>query len=146
MTEFPKEPSFADDESKVGTESKNEESANIVEVDLSVLLDFEQAQGEDEPDLIVELIDLYLGDFPQQLATIKDSVSKADEVSLKRAVHTIKGSSANLGVNSIARLCEEFEQTDVNRSSEEINGWIDRLEQSFARVSSVFLAEREKRV
>lgn len=115
------------------------------DVDMSLLLGFEEAQCEGEPDLIVELIDLYLADVPQQLSAMKDFVLKADEISLKRAAHTLKGSSANLGVNSIAVLCEEIEQTDFSESFQQGNKLFDRLEQAFARVIPIFLAERQSR-
>ncbi len=127
-----------------GTENANRVS--IDDVDLSVLLGFAEAQCEDEPDLIVELIDLYLADFPQQLSVMKDSVLRADEICLKRAAHTLKGSSANLGVNAITALCEEIEQTDLSESFQQINVFINRLEQTFARVRPLFLAERQGRV
>lgn len=121
------------------------EPETFEDVDLSVLLDFEAAQCEGEPDLIVELIDLYLADVPPQLAAIKDFISTADEISLKRAAHNLKGSSANLGVDGIARLCEELEQTDFIESSQKMNVCVNRLEQAFARVRTVFLAERRNR-
>jgi len=127
-----------------GTENANR--ASIDDVDLSVLLGFAEAQCEDEPDLIVELIDLYLADFPRQLSVMKDSVLKADEISLKRAAHTLKGSSANLGVNGVAVLCEEIEEMDSSESFQQSNDLINRLEQTFARVRPIFLAERQGRV
>lgn len=116
------------------------------DVDLSVLLSFSEAQCEDEPDLIVELIDLYLADFSQQLSVMKDSVLKADEISLKRAAHTLKGSSANLGVNGAAVLCEKIEKTNSSESSQQLNVLIIRLEETLARVRPIFLAERQGRV
>lgn len=116
------------------------------DVDLSVLLSFSEAQCEDEPDLIVELIDLYLADFSQQLSVMKDSVLKADEISLKRAAHTLKGSSANLGVNGAAVLCEKIEKTDSSESSQQLNVLIIRLEETLAHVRPIFLAERQGRV
>jgi len=130
---------------QVQSNSQNAEPENFEDVDLSVLLDFEAAQCEDDPDLIVELIDLYLAGTPQQLSVIKDSVFKADEISLKLAVHNLKGSSANLGVISITRLCEELEQMNFTGASHKENIHVKRLEQAFARVRRVFLAVRQNR-
>lgn len=125
---------------------KSAVDANRDNVDLSVLLGFEEAQCEGEPDLIVELIDIYLANVPHQLSVMKDCVLKADANSLKRVAHNLKGSSANLGVNSVAALCEEIEQTDFSQSFQESKIFIDLLEQTFARVRPVFLAERQRRV
>ena len=120
-------------------------TANIDDIDISVLLGFEDAQGEGEPDLIVELIDLYLEDVPPQLAAMKDFVLKTDAVSLKRAAHNLKGSSANLGAKAVAVLCEELEQTDLSESFEQSKIIIDRLEEALKRVNTVFTAERQNR-
>jgi HPt (histidine-containing phosphotransfer) domain-containing protein len=116
------------------------------DVDMSVLTGFDEAQCEGEPDLIVELIDLYLDEFPLQLSAMKDCVEKADEIALKRTAHTLKGSSANLGVNGVAELCEELESTDLSASFQPANILIDRMEQTFARVRPLFLAERQGRI
>lgn len=130
---------------EVQLESKGAEPENFEDIDLSVLLDFEAAQCEGDPDLIVELIDLYLAEVPQQLSSIKDFKLKADEISLKRAAHTLKGSSANLGVISISRLCEELEQMNFTEASLKNNNCLNQLEQAFTRVRRVFLAVRKNR-
>ncbi len=126
--------------------SEQAEQTNVDDVvDLSVLKSFEEAQSEGEPDLIVELIDLYLADAPRQLSVIKDSILNGDQATLKRAVHTLKGSSANLGVKALAALCEEIERTDVGETFRQPDVIINRLEQIFARIRSILLTERESR-
>jgi len=65
--------------------------------------------------------------------------------SLNRSAHNLKGSSANLGVKSIAVLCEELEQFESGESTQK-SDIINRLEQTFARVRSLLLAERQKRI
>lgn len=145
MSEFTNETNSIEREFNTPPESEVAGEKNFDDVDLSVLLDFEAAQCDGEPDLIVELIDLYLADVPLQLTAIKDSILKADEISFKRAAHNLKGSSANLGVISIARLCEELEQIDFTRSLQKINTYVNHLEQAFARVQQIFLAERQNR-
>lgn len=144
MSDFP----FNSNESEFDIKSESEvaEAACFEDVDLSVLLGFAGVQGEDEPDLIVELVDLYLADFPRQLSVMKDSILRADESSLKRAAHTLKGSSANLGVNGTALLCEQIEKTDSSEFFQQSNLIIKQLEETFARVRPIFLAERQRRV
>ena len=43
------------------------DAASLDAVDLAVLKGFEDMQGEGEPDLVVELINLYLEDAPRKL-------------------------------------------------------------------------------
>lgn len=107
------------------------------DVDLSILNCVEKAQCEGKPDLIVELIGLNLADVPLQLSAIKDFILKADEVYLKR-LPIIKGSSANLGVISIARLCGELQQIDFIQSLQKTSAYVNHLEQAFARVRRFF--------
>ena len=145
MPEFKNEINSIEREFNMPPESEVAGETNFDDVDLSVLFDFEAAQCEGEPDLIVELIDLYLADFPQQLSAIKDSILKNDEASLKRSAHNLKGSSATLGVISIARLCEKLEQVDFTRSLQKTSAYVNHLEQAFARVRRIFLDERQNR-
>ncbi len=145
MSDFPNEINCAAGEHDGQTVKEGAELETFGDVDLSILNGFEEAQCDGEPDLIVELIDLYLADVPLQLSAIKDFILKADEVSLKRSAHNLKGSSANLGVISIARLCEELEQIDFTRSLQKTSAYVNHLEQAFARVRRIFLAERQNR-
>lgn len=145
MSNYPNEINRVNGESTDQKENKSREPEIFDDVDLSVLFDFEEAQSEGEPDLIVELIDLYLADIRSQLSAIKDFILKADEVSLKRVAHNLKGSSANLGIKSIARLCEELEQMNFIESPKKTNVCFNRLDQAFARVQMVLLAERQNR-
>jgi two-component system sensor histidine kinase/response regulator len=115
-------------------------------VDMAVLISFEEAQMEGEPDLIVELIDLYLEDTPHRIAALQESLATTDALSLKRAAHSLKGSSANLGARRVAALCEELEQTASNDSFSKVRALLRELEQEFEHVQQAFAAERERRL
>lgn len=117
-----------------------------VDIDLSVLTNFEDAQFDDEPDLIVELIDIYLKDTPMQIAVMREALAKTDETSLGRAAHTLKGSSSSLGVKGVAAICEEIEQISGAELFQTIDPLLCRLEQKFERVRHVFVAEKERRL
>ncbi len=146
MSDFLSVNNCAARECNVHRENENENREIVEDVDLSILNSFEEAQCAGEPDLIVELIDLYLEDVPQQLSAMKNFILNADKISLKRAAHNLKGGSANLGVNCIVKLCEELEQSSFTESSQPVNDLIIRLEQAFIRVRSIFQAERQSRI
>jgi two-component system, sensor histidine kinase and response regulator len=114
-------------------------------VDMAMLISLEVVQVEGEPDLIVELIDLYLEDAPRQMAVMQKAIAVADGVSLKRAAHSLKGSSANLGARRLAGLCEELEQMCRAESFQEVMAQLARLEQELERVRQSFAAERQRR-
>ena len=114
-------------------------------VDMAVLQSFEDAQGEGEPDLIVELIDLYLEDTPHRVADIREALAKTDGLSLGRAAHGLKGSSASLGATQVAAICEELELKAHNVPFQEVATIVTRLEREFERVRETFLTVRQRR-
>lgn len=111
-------------------------------VDLKVLTSFEEVQMEGEPDLIVELIDLYLEDAPRRIAALREALAAMDESGLKRAAHTLKGSSANLGARRVAELCSQLEVAEGDDSFHEARAILLNLENEFEYVRRIFSAER----
>lgn len=117
-------------------------------VDLATLTNFESLQVEGEPDLIVELIDLYVEDAPRRVAAIRESLAGRDWVSVKRGAHNLRGSSGNLGALRMARICDEIEGTEF------VDLWSTiaalrrcmELEAELKRVLRIFLAERQRRL
>src|SRR6266498_1426123 len=75
------------------------EQAAIEPIDKTVLEFLAEAQDEDEPDLIVELIDLYLDDAPKLVGEIRRAAKGGDANAIKRAAHALKGSSGSIGVS-----------------------------------------------
>ena len=114
-------------------------------VDMAVLTSFEEVQMDGAPDLIVELIDLYLEDAPHRLAAIEEALTRKDERALKRAAHCLRGSSANLGALQVALICEELERIECNDWFAGVHALLSCLEEEFGRVRQILLAERQRR-
>jgi two-component system sensor histidine kinase/response regulator len=121
------------------------DTAALGAVDLAALKGFEGMQAEGEPDLIVELIDLYLEDAPRKLASMLEAVAGADEGALRRVAHSLKGSSASLGACRVAALCEKLERADCDDSFGRGGALLALLGQELERVRQAFAAERRKR-
>lgn len=115
-------------------------------VDIMILRSLEEAQIEGQPDLLVELIDLYLDDASAKLDAMREAIPRGDETLLKRVAHSLRGSSGNLGARRMATLCEELEQIDGHDLLQKADEILTRLEQEFEHVGQVFAAERQRRM
>ncbi len=65
--------------------------------------------GDDGEDMLVELAPMFLEDAPPLLAEIRAAVQTQDSNRLKTAAHTLKGSSANMGISHFSSLCRDLE-------------------------------------
>jgi HPt (histidine-containing phosphotransfer) domain-containing protein len=113
-------------------------------VDLAVLASFEDAQIEGEPDFVVELIDLYLDEVPRLLDSLHTSIENNDRVTAKRAAHSLRGSSGNLGVLQIAAIAGELEHLE-NPCGTSARELLRNLESEFRPVKEILTAERRRR-
>lgn len=114
-------------------------------IDLSVLSTLEDAQAEGEPDLIVELIDLYLDETPRRLAAMSAMLAQRDWLSLRRAAHNLKGSSAAVGAGRTPQLCEAVEQFALDNSHPVNLDVLHMLHEEFGIVREAFLLEKQRR-
>jgi PAS domain S-box-containing protein len=65
--------------------------------------------GEGRPDILDEVIAVYLRNSPRHLAALHEAVTRADAEAVRREAHGLKGSSSQIGAAQVARLCTELE-------------------------------------
>jgi HPt (histidine-containing phosphotransfer) domain-containing protein len=113
-------------------------------VDLDILNSFDEAQVDGEPDFIVELIDLYLDEAPRLFNAVREGLAHDDWLSAKRAAHSLRGSSSNLGIPQMALIAGDLEYLAANEevAAEQL---LCGLEDEFTRVENVLLMERQRR-
>ena len=122
------------------------DTSSLDAVDMALLKGFGEIQAEGEPDLVVELIDLYLEDAPRKVASMLEAAAGADGAALGRAAHSLKGSSASLGAFGVAALCEELEEVVKADSFSSAGMLLTRLGLELACVRRAFAAERRRRL
>jgi PAS domain S-box-containing protein len=103
-------------------------------LDESVLAALRELQDVDEPDILEELIGLFLEDAPLQIAALRECVKDGMAPAAERIAHTLKGSAGNMGATRMAAVCSELEDVgasgDLCRASEVLK----LLEEEFGRV------------
>lgn len=112
---------------------------------MEALNSFESAQMEGGPDIIVELIDLYLEDAQRRVTLMQEAATQADEKAIKWSAHALRGSSAHLGAHRIAALCQQIEHLETASLFPNVETPLTLLALEFERVRQVFIAERARR-
>jgi HPt (histidine-containing phosphotransfer) domain-containing protein len=106
-----------------------------------VLEGLRELQGEGEPDVLKELIELYLEDVPSQLKALREAEERDDAKSVECIAHTLKGSCGNLGAVRMAPICAELEEIGGSGDLATAPALISRLEEEFGRVCAVLEKE-----
>ncbi len=121
-------------------------SATVEAIDWGVLATLEEIREEGEPDLIVELIDLYIEDAPHWVEAMRLAAAAKDATMLKRAAHSLKGSSGSLGVRQVAETCRMLEQSNGSDSVGKVEELLQLLDREFGQACDALSAERTRRL
>jgi signal transduction histidine kinase/HPt (histidine-containing phosphotransfer) domain-containing protein/PleD family two-component response regulator len=90
--------------------------------------------GEDEQEIIAELIEAYGDESINLINVLREAVSNSDAKSLKSAAHSLKSSSGNLGASELARLCQTLEQQAQNNDLTDSASIFAQVEVEYQRV------------
>ncbi len=113
-------------------------------IDLETLAGFRELQDGDAPDIVGELIDLYLKDSKRRFSEIERALGRADAPALTDAAHALKGSSLNLGARPLGDLCRRIEEACSQGSIGTAAGLVLKLEQELSRVSRALRSHRSR--
>jgi CheY-like chemotaxis protein len=64
---------------------------------------------DDYPDIVDQLLDLFLTSTPPLLDELREAVDAGDDDALRRTAHKLKGSCQNIGATFMATLCRSIE-------------------------------------
>ncbi len=78
-------------------------------LDLATLESLRALSEPGHPDLVTELVDLFLSDVPPRLKKMHDAAATGDAATVYAQAHTLKGSAGNLGAKAMAALCQSIE-------------------------------------
>ncbi|QIN79092.1 PAS domain S-box protein [Rubrobacter marinus] len=109
-------------------------------VDWEVLDGLRGIRGEGEPDLLVELFEIFEEDTPARIAALREAHERGDAEGLRLAAHGLKGGSGSFGARRMARIAEGVEA--LGRSGD-LDGAAERiaeLEDEFWRVCAELAA------
>jgi CheY-like chemotaxis protein/nitrogen-specific signal transduction histidine kinase/HPt (histidine-containing phosphotransfer) domain-containing protein len=114
-------------------------------VDLGMLRQMRASQAAGDPDIVAEVIALFLQDAPLRLAAVRDAVAAGDLPSAARAAHTLKGSAGHLGARTLSALCAHFEDKVRAGAPFDVAFAVGAISDELDRVSVALAAEPRSR-
>jgi HPt (histidine-containing phosphotransfer) domain-containing protein len=105
-------------------------------LDKSVLASLGSLQRPGAASLLERVVGLYLKHSPPQVEEVRAALAVGDAPTLRRAVHTLKSSSANVGAVRLSALCRDFEAELRGGLPGDGPQKLSLIEAEFARVCS----------
>jgi len=87
-----------------------------------------------------EIIDLFIGDYPERLAEIRQAMTAHDLTAVQRAAHTVKGSTASIGARTAQQAAYTVEMAAKAGDSAGVPAAVDLLEQELQRLAQALIA------
>lgn len=83
-------------------------------LDMAVVEELLSLSDDGDPELLLDLIRLFLADGPVKVAAVRDGLAAKDFEVMERAAHSLKGSSGNLGARRLQNTCEQMQLATRN--------------------------------
>jgi len=112
-------------------------------IDKEVIASLRELQDEGEPDIIIELSDLFFENAPGKIQAIRTAIEKGDAKGLHVAAHSLKSSSSYLGATKLSAMAKELENMGRAGDLEGAKEKLERLESEYEKVRSALEVERK---
>lgn len=113
-------------------------------VDLSLLATFRDLGGDEGPNILGQLIEVFLENSPKVLTEAREALESQSSPQLAHAAHTLKGSCSNFGAERLREACANLEQQANGGELNLARASLDKVEKEFNFVRMAL--EREKPV
>lgn len=110
-------------------------------IDSAALENIRSLQKAGSPDMLKRIIQIYLTDSAALIGELQKALAKQDPVAMRKAAHTLKSSSANLGAGKLAGLCRHVEEIARAESVEGTGGLITLIQAEHRNVQEALSRE-----
>jgi CheY-like chemotaxis protein/HPt (histidine-containing phosphotransfer) domain-containing protein len=126
---------------RLGNGEGSSEKVEYVTLDDGALKNLRDLGGDD---FLFEVIDAFLADAPELMATLRRSLDEQNTEGLRRAAHTLKSNGATLGAEGFAELCRTLEQRAKAGEIDVASELVDRIEREYGPLERAISALRSE--
>lgn len=103
-----------------------------VVLDMSVVEELLSFSDDGDPELLLDLIQMFLDDGPEKVRAVHEGLQTGDFDKMERAAHSLKGSSGNLGARLLQDACEKIQIATRAKRLDESRDLATELDAKFA--------------
>lgn len=107
------------------------------------IMELKELTGPGEPDLLQEMIKIFLRDIPRKITEITKCIEENDPAKLVECGHYLKGCCANIGALAMATLCLQLESIGKAGTVDGAAGVTSDLEKTYDRTKSLLMKYME---
>lgn len=105
-------------------------------LDPAVIETLRQLTPPGEPDVLNEVLGLFVEDVPVRIARLRAAWQSGDAVAVQRAAHSLKGSAGNIGATEMLAVCKELDQQGHAGDLSRLPPLVASLEAEYGRVEA----------
>lgn len=113
-------------------------------LDETVLDNISALQQVGMPDILSELIEIYLKESEKLIQNLSHSMEHNDAAGMARSAHSLKSSSGNMGAMALAELCKDMEENGRRQKTEHAVDDYNHIIAEYQRVQSALKARLRK--
>lgn len=102
----------------------------------SVIESLRQLTPPGEPDVLAEVLQLFLEDVPLRIAKLRGAWQAGDAVEVQRSAHSLKGSAGNIGATDLLAVCRLLDDQGKSGDLSNLAGLVASLDAEYARVEA----------
>ena len=107
-----------------------------VVLDPAVIDTLRQLTPPGEPDVLAEVLRLFLEEAPPRIARLRNAWASGNIEDVHRAAHSLKGSAGNIGARRLYDVCRRLDEQGRSDDRSGVSQLVDELGVEFGKVES----------
>jgi HPt (histidine-containing phosphotransfer) domain-containing protein len=105
-------------------------------LDAAVLAGLRQLTPPGEPDVLLEVLKLFLEEVPARIARLRNAWTAGNIQEVHRAAHSLKGSAGNIGARRLYDVCRQLDERGKAGDLAGVAPLVDALDVEFGKVAT----------
>ena len=113
-------------------------------LDFNTLNSIRGLQSPQSPDILGQLLEIYLSSAPELIKALKSSINDEDYESIRDSAHSLKSASGSIGASSIFELSAKLENMARDRKMENAGIVLEEIEQLYPTICKLLEQEIQR--
>jgi HPt (histidine-containing phosphotransfer) domain-containing protein len=105
-------------------------------LDPAVIASLRELTPPGEPDVLTEVLQLFLEDVPTRIARLRVAWQAGNAEELQRAAHSLKGSAGNIGARDLLGVCSRLDEQGRAGDLTGARDLVESVEAEYTRVAA----------